>query len=473
MNRIDNKPETLILIVEDNIDNAQVIIDILKNKTYQFSLSTSAEDALDKLQSPDFKPNIIMLDLGLPGMSGEKMLEILTKKYSEIPVIITTGSDDPDTIVRCIKNGAFDYLVKPLNNVRTVTSVKNAINLQEIEKETRALKSELLQDKLKTPEAFSKIITNNQKMLSMFKYIEALAQTRQPVLIIGETGTGKELFAKAVHIASKRKGKFVPVNIAGIDDQLINDTLFGHVKGAFTGASVVRKGLIEAASDGTIFLDEIGDLSLASQIKLLRLLQENEYLPGGADEYKTSKARTVMATNQNLESLIQNNNFRTDLYYRLKAHCIYIPPLRERKDDLPLLLDFFLKEVSQEIGTEVPSYTDELLELLRSYSFPGNVREMRGMVYEAVVKCSNGKLNTKYFSDNIKSNIHNAILSKNNMDTLSAFFGSCSTLPTIDQVTFALIDEALLRSDNNKTSAAKLINMNRGTLRNRLDDYKK
>jgi len=335
MSEESKKSEPLILIVEDNIDNVQVIIDILKIEKYQIAISTSAEEALEKLTTLKLQPNIILLDLGLPSMSGEELLVILKENHPHIPIIITTGSNSPEIIVNCMKTGAFDFLVKPLDKVRTITSINNAINLEEIENEAQCLKHQLLQDELILPEAFSKIITKNKKMQSMFKYIEAIAKTRQPVFITGETGTGKELFAKAVHSASGRKGKFVPVNAAGLEDNLFNDTLFGHLKGAFTGANAARKGLIEEAADGTIFLDEIGDITKSSQIKLLRLLQENEYLPEGSDKYRYSKARVVLATNQNIERLVQENEFRTDLYYRLKAHRVYIPPLRERIDDLP------------------------------------------------------------------------------------------------------------------------------------------
>jgi len=471
MNEQSNNTVPLILIVEDNIDNIQVIVDIIKIEKYQIAISISAEDALEKLTAFKLKPNLILLDLGLPGMSGEKLLDILKENYPQIPIIITTGSNSPEIIVRCIKTGAFDFLVKPLDRVRTITSINNAINLEEIENETQCLKRQLLQEELKCPEAFSKIITANNKMRSMFEYIEAIARTRQPVLILGETGTGKELFARAVHLASGRKGKFIPVNAAGLEDHLFNDTLFGHIKGAFTGANTARKGLIEAATDGTIFLDEIGDITKSAQVKLLRLLQENEYLPEGADKYICSKARVVLATNHNLEKLVQEKEFRTDLYYRLKAHSIYIPPLRERKDDIPLLLDHFLKHTAKEIGIEVPLYNEEILSLLRSYNFPGNVREFSGLVYEAIVKHSGISLSTKYFCINIDNNNLNKDIEVKNFDSLSEYFNSNSTLPSLDYVTKTLINEALIRANNNKTLAAKLINMNRGTLRNRLDDY--
>ena len=471
MSEESKKSEPLILIVEDNIDNVQVIIDILKIEKYQIAISTSAEEALEKLTTLKLQPNIILLDLGLPSMSGEELLVILKENHPHIPIIITTGSNSPEIIVNCMKTGAFDFLVKPLDKVRTITSINNAINLEEIENEAQCLKHQLLQDELILPEAFSKIITKNKKMQSMFKYIEAIAKTRQPVFITGETGTGKELFAKAVHSASGRKGKFVPVNAAGLEDNLFNDTLFGHLKGAFTGANAARKGLIEEAADGTIFLDEIGDITKSSQIKLLRLLQENEYLPEGSDKYRYSKARVVLATNQNIERLVQENEFRTDLYYRLKAHRVYIPPLRERIDDLPLLLDLFLHDTAKELGTNIPSYKEELLALLKQYSFPGNIRELRGMVYEAMVKHTGKNLSIETFALNITSNNLHADIENKNIESLNEYLEFCSTLPDIHQVTSALINEALARSDNNKTLAAKLIKMNRGTLRNRLEEY--
>lgn len=471
MNKESTKVLPLVLIVEDNIESVQVIINFLKIDKYQIAVSTSAEDALNKLTTVKIIPDIILLDLGLPGMSGEEFLRIVKEKLPLTPIVITTGSNNPEIIVRCMKAGAIDFIVKPLDKIRTITSIKNALNLQESEKEVQGLKNKLLHDDLKYPEAFSLIITKNPQMISMFKYIEVISRTCQPVLVTGETGTGKELFANALHLASGRTGRFIPVNTAGLDDHMFSDTLFGHEKGAFTGATSDRKGLIEESSDGTIFLDEIGDITKSSQVKLLRLLQEKEYMPLGSDKYKCSKARVVLATNQNLDELVQKNEFRIDLFYRIKSHCLYIPPLRERKDDIPLLLDSFIMNASKELSIKPPFYKEEILDLLRSYNFPGNVRELRGMVYEAVVKNNGEYLSPNSFSINIETNNKGKKLEKHSSVSMNDYFRTCFTLPTINQVTEILIKEALVRSNNNKTLASNLIDMNRGTLRNRLEEY--
>ncbi|MDZ7767137.1 MAG: sigma 54-interacting transcriptional regulator [Melioribacteraceae bacterium] len=225
--------------------------------------------------------------------------------------------------------------------------------------------------------------------------MEAIAKTNLPVLITGETGTGKELIANAIHKVSGRKGELVPVNVAGVDDNLFSDTLFGHKKGAFTGAEIERKGLIERAEDGTLFLDEIGDLNIESQVKLLRLLQEGQFYPLGSDIAKLSNARIIVATNRSIKSLQSSNTFREDLYYRLRSHHINIPPLRERKKDIPYLIDFFLIRAAKELGKTKPRPPKELYTLLSNYHFPGNIRELEGIIYDAVSLHKSGILFTR------------------------------------------------------------------------------
>ena len=217
-------------------------------------------------------------------------------------------------------------------------------------------------------------------MYSIFQYVETIARTALPVMITGETGVGKEMIASAIHKLSGREGAFVPVNIAGLDDHLFSDTLFGHRRGAFTSADSSRKGLIEQASNGTLFLDEIGDLHVESQVKLLRLLQEGKYYPLGADVPKSSNARTVVATNREIQFLRDSESFRNDLYFRLQSHHIHLPPLRERTGDIPLLVAHFLESAAERLDQEIPTPAPELLTLLETYQFPGNVRELQGMV---------------------------------------------------------------------------------------------
>ncbi len=271
-----------------------------------------------------------------------------------------------------------------LGRHRLIGGVMRAIRMRELERDNREMSDRFLAGTVQHPEAFSSIISADRGMQTIFAYVEAVAKSPQPLLITGESGVGKELLARAAHTLSDCKGPLVSVNVAGLDDTVFADTLFGHLRGAFTGADQPRKGMIEEATDGTLFLDEIGDLSIASQVKLLRLLQEGEYFPLGSDRPKRLKARIVVATHCDLVEREAQGSFRRDLYYRLRTHRIHVPPLRERKGDIPLLLDYFLAEAARDLDKKKPTPPRELTQLLSTYAFPGNVRELRSMVYDAV-----------------------------------------------------------------------------------------
>ena len=283
-----------------------------------------SRDVIPLLQSRDVE--VMLLDLRMPHITGEELLPKIISDYPQIPVIVVTGANDVETAVTCMQTGAFDYIVKPAEKSRLVSATRRAIEIRELQRENQILKTHMMSNKLDRPEAFSEIVTNSSKMRSIFQYIEAIASSPRPVLVTGDTGVGKELIARAVHRLSGRDGDFVPVNVAGLDDNVFADTLFGHKKGAYTDAREARAGLIEKAGGGTLFLDEIGDLSTASQIKLLRLLQEGEYFPLGSDMAKRSTARVVVATNRDLDDMQSAGRFRKDLYYRLCNHHIEIPP---------------------------------------------------------------------------------------------------------------------------------------------------
>jgi DNA-binding NtrC family response regulator len=298
--------------------------------------------------------------------------------------------------------------------------------------------------------------------------VEAVAASPRPLLITGETGVGKELVARAVHALSGRKGNFVPVNVAGLDDHVFADTLFGHRKGAFTNALEARAGLLEQAAGGTLFLDEIGDLSAASQVKLLRLLQDGEYLPLGADIAKRSDARAVVATNQDLESARNSGRFRKDLYYRLCGHRVHLPPLRERREDLPVLLDHFLGEAARSLEKRRPTPPDELHTLLAVYPFPGNVRELESMVFNAVSLHSAGKLSMDAFKAVIFER-QPALAGEAEGREPPGRLLFPERLPTLKQVEDALVEEALRRAGGNQSIAATLLGITRQAMNKRVN----
>jgi DNA-binding NtrC family response regulator len=366
-----------------------------------------------------------------------------------------------------MKEGAFDYLVKPVEEASVLAAVRKALDFNQLKRQNLALKERLLSSTLERPEIFTPILTKSKAMLNLFRYLEAMAPSSQPILITGETGVGKELFALAVHQASGREGEFVPVNAAGLDDTVFSDTLFGHVKGAFTGAERNRGGLIEKAAQGTLFLDEIGDLHPSSQVKLLRLVEGGEYLPLGQDKVRISDARIVAATNQDLWELKRSKRFRTDLNFRLRSIHIHVPPLRERLEDLPLLIDHFLGQAAEELGKKRPTAPKELLSLLGAYRFPGNVRELKTMIFDAVGRHGAGVMSLKTFHDHIdleRDLAHQAPVNMSGEGPLRF----PSDLPTIKQATDLLVAEALRRADGNQSLAARLLGVTPQAISKRL-----
>ncbi len=411
---------------------------------------------------------VILLDLIMPNISGEVLLRRINEHFPQIPVIIITAVNNLETAVNCMKFGAVDYMVKPVERNRLVSGVQRIIQVQELIRENLTLKNRILADRLEQPQAFSDIVTRNDKMISIFKYMEAVAPSEDPVLITGETGAGKELFAGALHKLSSRKGKFVSVNVAGLDDNMFSDTLFGHKKGAFTDAHQVRKGLVEQAVEGTLFLDEVGELSPASQVKLLRLLQEKEYYPLGSDAPQYAKVRTLFSTNRNLQEMTQAGQFRKDLFYRIHTHHIHIPPLRQRQDDLPLLIDHFLNEASAAMNKPRPQVSQEILTLLANYDFPGNVRELRAMIVDAVSTTRTDVLSMTPFKKLAPLNHLPAKTKPPTSLKVSLDFSAFSKLPTLEQIEESLITEALKRSSGNISKSAQMLGITRQTLSKRL-----
>ena len=415
-------------------------------------------------------PCVILLDLSMPYISGEDLLAFISEEHPDIPVIVITGDNEVETAVRCMQKGAVDYMVKPVEKNRLISGVKKVVEIRQLQQENQMLKERMLSGMLYRPEAFSQIKTNNKQMLSLFQYAESIAVSPQPVFITGETGVGKELMARAIHTLSDRKGEIVMVNAAGIDDNAFSDTLFGHIKGAYTGAERARSGLVEKALGGTLVLDEIGDLSPESQIKLLRLIQEGEYFPLGSDLPKKSDVRIIVSTNRNLRSLSLSGKFRKDLYFRLRAHHIHIPSLRERLDDISLLLDSFLEEAASQMNKPKPTYPDELITLLMNYTFPGNVRELRAMVYDAVSTHTSKVLSLDRFQHHLEQE-RDQKKQDSQKEPLIPHSGLnvVGQMPTLKKATQILIAEALKRTNNNQSMAARLLGISRQTLARNLD----
>jgi two-component system, NtrC family, nitrogen regulation response regulator GlnG len=411
---------------------------------------------------------VLVLDLTMPHLSGQALLEQVAGDYPDIPVILMTATNDLETAVQCMQTGASDYLVKPVEENRLVSSVKRALEIRMWRAEVLSLKDRLLTETPHQRDAFAEIITQSQAMFAIFRYVEAIAPSPQPVLITGETGTGKELVARALHRLSARPGELVAVNVAGLDDVMFSDTLFGHTRGAFTGADQARDGVITSTAEGTLFLDEIGDLSVASQVKLLRLLQDGTFYPLGADRPRQSRARIVCATNGDVAQGVSAGTFRKDLYYRLRTHHLHLPPLRVRRGDLPLLVHHFVDKAARVLAKTPPAEPLALYQLLNTYSFPGNVRELEALVFDAVARHQGTVLSLQSFKEAIADKPRLAATEppEASLMALPAWFPE--PLPTLKAVEEALLTEALRRADGNQGVAAGLLGLSRQALNKRL-----
>jgi DNA-binding NtrC family response regulator len=374
-----------ILIVDDE----EVVLNGVRRtlRANGFDEVLMCADARDVEPLLDGEPvALVLLDLMMPHIGGRELLERIASAHPEVPVIVVTAEQDVRIAVDCMKVGAYDYLLKPVGAEELMATVRRALEHRELRDENTRLRSKLLEQELEQPEVFAGLITMDAAMQRVFAYLEVIARGSHPALITGETGTGKEMIARALHDLSGRRGPFVAVNVAGLDDTMFSDTLFGHRPGAFTGASGARRGMIENAGRGTLFLDEIGDLSEASQVKLLRVLQEREYYTLGDDSPKRLEARVIAATHQDPAKL------RRDLYFRLRSYHVRIPPLRERLGDLPLLINHVAREAAEDLGKQPPVVPERVYRVLARYDFPGNIRELRAMVFDAVARHLNGPL---------------------------------------------------------------------------------
>ncbi len=459
-----------VLIVDDDQQALLMLKSVLERSGIMNVMTfDDSRKALVYLENNDAA--VIVLDLMMPDYPGLSVLDLLAKQKPYIPVIIVTAENQIETAIECMKSGAVDYLTKPITISRLVSGIKRALELRSLNDNLSLLQSSQEPEVIfSPPPQVESIVTNNREMLSLLRYAKVISLSTQPILIFGETGVGKELFAQAVHSMSQRNGLFVSVNVAGLDDMLFSDTLFGHLKGAYTGAMTHRDGLVKKASGGTLFLDEIGDLNEISQIKLLRLLQENEYYPLGSDRPVQSQARLVVATNQDLKRLMNEGRFRKDLYYRLCTHQIAVLPLRNRPDDIPLLLDHFISEAVHLTGKPRPSYRKELVSLLSTYEFPGNVRELQAMVVDVITR-SPAKLLVNHFKEIIDRERDSAQGTFNNTPDISGADFNAVTFqrfPTLKEAESELISKAMEIAKGNQGNAAQLLGITRQALNNRL-----
>jgi DNA-binding NtrC family response regulator len=470
-------PQRRILLIDDEENFLNAAITSLEIAGMDNAVSCSDTRLMEGLLARE-EYACILLDLSMPFRSGWDLLTEIVRDHPITPVIVITGADRVEVAVQCMKAGAFDYIVKPVDDTRLVTSVQNAIDYGEVRAENSLLKTRLFSPALHRPEVFARIITRNGSMHGIFQYVEAIGGTGLPILIIGETGVGKELIAHAVHDVSGRKGLFVPINAAGLDDGLFSDTLFGHTRGAFTGADKDHEGLVQRASQGTLFLDEIGDLSPESQVKLLRLLQEGEFYPLGSAKPATTDARFVFATCHDLLDRVRKGLFRQDLYYRLQSHSITIPPLRDRRDDIPMLVHHFVQHAAKLMDRRLPTVPEELIRRLQQYDFPGNVRELEGMIRDTLVRSSTDVLALNAFEvrfehTSVPSPVRSYEQALDHVPTEEAPAHG-STLETETKRTSLkeserrLIMEAVRSANGNKTRAAAMLGISRQALCNRL-----
>lgn len=449
-----------IFIIDDESEILMAVETTLKMEGIDNIITVQdSREVFEKLET--FPPCMLILDLNMPHINGEKILEYMSKNMPDIPVIILTGSIDVDTAVRCMKNGALDYVVKPVEEDRLMAAIRNAGAYFEANHPDSPPESDM--DAALKSQMFEQIITRHEGMHKVFQYMRAIAPSAQPVLILGETGVGKELIARSVHALSNLSGPLVTVNVAGLDETVFSDTLFGHRKGAFTGADSHRNGLIEQAENGTLFMDEIGDLGLTAQVKLLRLLQEKEYLPLGSDTIQISNTRIIASTNQNLWDLEKKGKFRKDLIYRLSTHTIQVPPLRERSCDLPLLISQFVHHAAEELYKPIPKISDHLIRELETYPFEGNIRELRSMVFDAMSRYTSGELTPDLFSS-LSRDLKPGGMHKSDENT---------KLPTLKQASDHLVLKAMEAAGQNQSAAAKILGISQQALSKRLKKLKK
>ncbi|MGE4267287.1 MAG: sigma-54-dependent transcriptional regulator [Deferribacterales bacterium] len=427
-------------------------------------------DPREFLKSSDkIDPAIILLDMNMPHQNGEEMLGIIAHRFQQTSVVMMIEKNETESAVRCLQKGAVSFVVKPVEKDSFAEVILRAL---EVYKRYSSEPTVQNVGDIERNSFFDNIITCNSKMLEIFRYLNFVSESTFPVLITGETGTGKELFAEAVHKASGQKGPYVAVNISGLDDNMFTDTLFGHAKGAFTGADKTRRGLVAEAENGTLFLDEIGDLNESAQIKLLRLLQEKVYMPLGTDRNVKANVRIIAATSVNLKNNVKAGKFRKDLLFRISTHCITIPPLRDRKDDIELLALNFYNKALLESGCQMAAALPQGIgDILRNYSFPGNVRQLQAIMNDLAMITRGRKLGSRDMISFMRR--HDINPRTGAKEHLFEPFYYAGDFPTIKKMESILVSSALNHSKGNITDAARILGITRQTLHKLLKNIDK
>lgn len=439
-----------IMVVDDEPTVRYTFDRFLSRMGHEVQAVATAEDALNQMVG--FEPELVITDVRMPGMSGIDLLERLRSTMPDVDVLVMTGFEDMQSAIGAIKAGAYDYLVKPLEFDQIEAVVERCFRDRAVRRRMKHLSREAAE-----PYALNNLVGRDPRMIEIYKMIGQLSETRAPVLIRGETGTGKEVIARAIHFNSPDAAEpFVGVNCTSLPETLLESELFGHVRGAFTGAVHDRKGRFEMAGAGTIFLDEIGDTSAAFQSKLLRVLQEREYYPIGGEKPRYTEARVIAATHRDIEHLVEDGRFREDLYFRLKVVEVMVPPLRERRSDIPLLAEHLLERISSEMHKDVRIIPEDVTARLMAYDWPGNVRELENSLTRAVVLARGPAISLEHL-------------------TLGGGHAGGPALEPEDDSLAAVerthVQRVLLRTGGNKQETARVLGISRPRLYRMIDKY--
>jgi len=450
-----------ILVADDEQSMREFLEIMFKKEGYQVSLASNGEEVLKLAEKDIF--DLVLLDIRMPRLDGISALKKIKALSPETIVIMITAYASADTAIKAMKEGAYDYITKPFKLDEIKLVIKNALEKKNLQRENILLKR-VVRDRFH----FDNIIGQSSKMIALYDLLEKVAPTKTNILITGESGTGKELVAKAIHYNSPRKDKpFVTLNCGAIPEPLIESELFGHMKGAFTDAIATKKGLFELADEGTIFLDEISELPLLMQVKLLRVLQDREFKRVGGTEDIRVDVRIMSATNKDLEEGVREKRFREDLFYRLNVIQIKIPPLREKREDIPLLTTQFLKKYSEELNKNISGISPEALRILLNYDYPGNVRELQNIIERAVALETSQELSAQ----NLSSYLDEQLPTKKKSLDLEIPNEGIDLEKVVEDLERMLLLKALEKTKGIKKKAADLLRINFRSMRYRLEKY--